>query len=49
MILFKKTELKSYVYDFSTHYSAIDVDNTKSIHKYLLKKNGIVQKNVQIY
>ena len=38
----KKTGLKFYVYDFSTEYSAISVDNVKDIHKYLMKKNGIV-------
>ena len=38
----KKTGLKGYVYDFSTDYSAIGVDNIKDIHKYLMKKNGVV-------
>ena len=38
----KKTRSKGYVYNFSTDYSAIDVDNIKSIHKYLIKNNGIV-------
>ena len=37
----KKTGLKGYVYDFSTDYSAINVDNIKDIHKYLMKKNKI--------
>ena len=37
----KKTGLKGYVYDFSADYSAINVDNIKDIHKYLMKKNGI--------
>ena len=36
----KKTGLKGYVYDFSTDYSAIDVDDIKDIRKYL--KNNIV-------
>ena len=35
----KKTGLKDYVYDFSTDCSAINVDNIKNIHKYLMKKN----------
>ena len=38
----KKTGLKGYIYDFSTYYSAISVDNIKDIHKYLMKKNAIV-------
>ena len=38
----KKTGLKGWVYDFSTDYSAIDVDSIKDIHKYLMKKNGII-------
>ena len=42
MIILKKTEFNGYIYDFSTDYNAIDVDNIKDIHKYLMKKNGIV-------
>ena len=38
----KETGFNSYIYDFSTDYRAIDVDNMKDIHKYLMKKNGIV-------
>ena len=38
----KKTGFNGYIYDFSTDYSAIDVDNIKEIHKYFMKKNGIV-------
>ena len=38
----KKTVFNGYIYDFSTDCSAIDVDNIKDIHKYLMKKNGIV-------
>ena len=38
----EKTGFNGYVYNFSTDYSAIDVDNIKDIHKYLMKKNGIV-------
>ena len=38
----KITGLNGYVFDFSTNYSAIDVDNIKDIHKHLMKKNGIV-------
>ena len=38
----KKTGLEGYVYNFSTDYSAINIDNIKVIHKYLMKKNGIV-------
>ena len=42
MIIWKKTGFNGHIYDFSTDYSAIDVDNIKDIHKYLIKKNGIV-------
>ena len=38
----EKTGLKGYVYDFSTDYSAIAVSDILDIHKYLMKKNGIV-------
>ena len=34
--------LIGYVYDFSVDYGAIAVDNILNIHKYLMKKNGIV-------
>ena len=38
----KETELKGYIYDFSVDYNAIAVSNILDIHKYLMKKNGIV-------
>ena len=38
----KKTGFNGYIYDFSTDYSTIDVDHIKDIHKYLMKKNGIL-------
>ena len=38
----KKTGLKGYVYDFSTDYNAIAVSDILEIHKYLMKKNGII-------
>ena len=38
----KKTGLTGYVYDFSVDYEATAVDDTKDIHKYLMKKNNIV-------
>ena len=38
----KKTRLKGYVYDFSVDYNAIAVADILDIHKYLMKKNGIV-------
>ena len=44
----KKTRLKSYVYDFSTNYSAIAVSDILDIHKYLMKKI-VLYKKVQIY
>ena len=40
----KKTGLKGYVYDFSVDYDAIAVSDILDIHKYLMKKNEIVQK-----
>ena len=38
----KKTGLKGYVYVFSVDYNAITVADILDIHKYLMKKNGIV-------
>ena len=38
----KKTGLTGYVYDFSTDYNTIAVDDIKDIHKYLMKKNNLV-------
>ena len=38
----KKTGLKGYVYDFIVDYNAIAVADILDIHKYLMKKNGIV-------
>ena len=38
----KKTGFNGYVYDFSVDYEATAVGDIKSIHKYLMKKNGIV-------
>ena len=38
----KKKGFNGYIFDFSTDYSAIDFDNIIDIHKYLIKKNGIV-------
>ena len=38
----KKTGLKGCVYDFSVDYDAIAVSDILDIHKYLMKKNGIV-------
>ena len=39
----KNTGLKGYVYDFSVDYDAIAVSDILDIHKYLMKKNDIVQ------
>ena len=36
------TVLYGYVYDFSVDYDPIAVDDILDIHKYLMKKNGIV-------
>ena len=38
----KKTRFNRYIYDFSADYNAIAIDDIKDIHKYLMKKNGIV-------
>ena len=38
----KKTGFNSYIYDFTVDYDSITVDDIWDIHKYLMKKNGIV-------
>ena len=38
----KKTWFNGYIYDFSVDYNSIDVNHIKDIHKYLMKKNGIL-------
>ena len=38
----KRTGFNGYVYDFSIDYDAINVDDIKNIHKYLMEKNNIV-------
>ena len=38
----KRTGFHGYIYNFSVDYDATDVDHIKSIHKYLMKKNGII-------
>ena len=38
----KKTGFNSYVYDFSVHYDATDVDEILDIHTYFMKKNNTV-------
>ena len=40
--IMKKTGFDGYIYDFSADYNAIAVDDIKDIHKYLMKKNGVV-------
>ena len=40
----EKTGLNGYVYDFSVDYDVIAVDDILDIHKYLMKKNGIIYK-----
>ena len=37
----KRTGLNDYVYDFSVDCAAINVDDIRNIHKYLMKKNDI--------
>ena len=38
----KDTGLNGYIYDFGVDYNAIEVDDIKDTHKYLIKKNNIV-------
>ena len=38
----KKTGFNDYIYDFSTDYKAIATSDILDLHKYLMKKNGIV-------
>ena len=38
----KQTGFNGYVYNFSVDYDAIDVNDVKDIHKYLMKKNDVV-------
>ena len=38
----KKTGLYGYVHDFSVDYNDTDVDDVKDIHKYLIKKNNLI-------
>ena len=40
----KRTGFNGYVYDFSVDYDAIAVDDILKIHKYLMKKNNMIQK-----
>ena len=39
----KDTGLSGYIFDFSVDYDITDVDDIKDIHKYLIRKNNIVQ------
>ena len=39
----KKTGLEGYVYDFVVGYNAISTSDILDIHKYLMKKNDMVQ------
>ena len=41
-IIWKKSGLTGYVYDFIADYSTVPVDDVKDIHKYLMKKNNVV-------
>ena len=38
----KKTGFNGHIYDFSVNYNSTDVDDILDVHKYLMKKNGIV-------
>ena len=45
----KRTGFTGSVYDFSVDYDPIAVDDIKNIHKYLMKKNIIILRNVSTY
>ena len=38
----KKTRLIGFAYEFSVDYDPIAIDEMLDIHKYLMKKNGII-------
>ena len=38
----KNPAFNGYIYDFSVDYDVADIDDTKDIHKYLMKKYNIV-------
>ena len=38
----RKTGFNGYVYDFSVDYDATSVDDSKKVHKYLMKKNDMI-------
>ena len=42
--IMKKTRLNEYVFDFSVNYDAIAINDMLHIHKYLMKKNNMIQK-----
>ena len=44
----KKTGLNGYVYDFSADYDAIAVDQISEIHKYLVKRDNMIQKCIDL-
>ena len=44
----KKTGFNGYIYDFSVDYHATDVADIVDIHRYLMKKNDSVNKDVWI-
>ena len=38
----EKIGFNGYIYDFSVDYNPVSTDGIKDIHKYLMRKNGIV-------
>ena len=38
----KRTGFNRYVHDFSVNYNATSVDDIKNIHRYLMKKNNMI-------
>ena len=45
----RKTGLNGYVYDFSADYDGIAVDNISDIHKYLVKKDNMIYKCLDLF
>ena len=45
----EKTGFNGYVYDFSVDYDAIAVDDILDIHKYLMKKNDVLKKYLDLF
>ena len=44
----RSTGFNGYLYDFSVDYHATDIDDVKDIHKYLMKKDSIINTYVRV-